>query len=144
MEVYKSTGRPISEFQQQFDSAGNLDEWTIIGLRREKTDASHRINMRVKKMIDDGLIDEVKKLLSEELPLSPQARCAIGYAEIIKYLEGKISVEEAVELIKKNSRQLAKSQRTWFKTFRTVNWLDVEPEDTVEKVLARTLEIVHA
>jgi tRNA dimethylallyltransferase len=139
MEVYQLTGRPISSFQQQFDSAGNVDEWTIIGIRREKTDASHRINIRVKKMIEQGLVDEVKALLAEPSPLSPQARCAIGYAEIIDHLEGKASLDEAAELIKKNSRKLAKAQRTWFKTFRMVKWIDAAADDTVEKVAQRCM-----
>jgi len=144
MEVYQLTGKPISSFQQQFESAGNVDEWVIIGLRREKVDASHRINMRVKRMIEGGLVDEVKRLLTEERPLSLQARCAIGYAEIIDHLEGKTSLDEAIELIKKNSRQLAKAQRTWFKTFRSVQWLDVKEDDTVENVVPKAMAIVDA
>ena len=144
LEVHQLTGRPISSFQQQFDSPGNVDEWAIIGLRREKVDASHRINMRVKSMIEEGLVDEVKGLLSEQRPLSPQARCAIGYAEIIDYLDGKTMLDEAVELIKKNSRQLAKAQRTWFKTFRTVRWIDVKADDTVDKVLDKAMEWLGA
>jgi tRNA dimethylallyltransferase len=140
MEVYELTGRPISSFQQQFDSSGDLDKWVIIGLCRDKTDASHRINMRVKRMIDEGLVDEVKSLLSESNPLSPQARCAIGYAEIIDHLEGKTSLDEATELIKKNSRKLAKAQRTWFKTFRMVNWIDVAADDSVDTVLEKVLQ----
>ncbi len=83
-------------------------DWTIIGLQRKKNDASSRINKRVKKMIGTGFIDEVKSLLDEDKPLSKQARCAIGYAEIIKYLSGQISLEDAVELIKINTRRLAK------------------------------------
>jgi tRNA dimethylallyltransferase len=144
LEVYQLTGRPISSFQQQFDSAGTVDEWVIIGLKREKTDASHRINMRVKRMIEEGLVDEVKGLLAEKQPLSQQARCAIGYAEIIDHLEGMIGLEEAIELIKKNSRQLAKAQRTWFKTFRSVQWLDVKEDDAVENVIPKAMAIVDA
>lgn len=142
LEVYQLTGRPISSFQQQFDSAGRVDEWIIIGLRREKTDASHRINVRVKRMVEEGLVDEVKGLLAEERPLSPQARCAIGYAEIIDHLEGKMGLDEAVELIKKNSRQLAKAQRTWFKTFRSVRWLDVKEDDTVENIIPKAMALI--
>ena len=76
-------------------------------------------------MIDSGLVDEVKSLLAENKPLGRQARCAIGYAEIINYLNGQTNLEDATELIKKNTRRLAKGQRTWFKTFKNVNWLDM-------------------
>ncbi len=138
LEVHQLTGKPISSLQKQWDRRDAKHEWTIIGLRREKTDASGRINKRVKKMIDAGFVDEVKSLLAEEKPLSRQARCAIGYAEIIEYLNGQISLEEATELIKKNTRRLAKNQRTWFKTFRNVHWLDIEPDEPLEKILTRT------
>ena len=145
LEVYKLTGKPISSFQKQWDthnSQSNSEQinhgWTIIGIRRDKIDESSRINQRVKKMILSGLVEEVKSLLSEEKPLSKQAECAIGYAEIIDYLHDKTDLKEAAELIKKNTRRLAKGQRTWFKTFRNVHWLDVETDEPYEKILQRT------
>ena len=95
-------------------------------------------------MIADGLVDEVKSLLAEEKPLSRQARCAIGYAEIIEYLNGQIELEEATELIKKNTRRLAKNQRTWFKTFKNIHWLDIEPDESPEKILSRTKIFVES
>lgn len=138
LEVYQLTGKPISSLQKQWDKCNTKDNWKIIGLRREKTEESKRINSRVKKMIDAGFVDEVKSLLAQEKPLSEQARCAIGYAEIIEYLNGQISLEEATELIKKNTRRFAKNQRTWFKTFKNVHWLDIEPDEPPEKILTRT------
>ncbi len=140
LEVYQLTGKPISSLQKQWDNSEPKHDWTIIGLRREKTEESKRINSRVKKMVDAGFVDEVKSLLAEEKPLSKQARCAIGYAEIIEYLNGHISLEEATELIKKNTRRLAKNQRTWFKTFKNVHWLDIEPDESPEQILSRAKE----
>ena len=138
LEVYELTGRGISSFQQQWAEArSSRHNWTLIGLRRQKDEDSRRINARVKNMIAAGLVDEVKALLSEKKPLSKQARCAIGYAEIIEHLSGGIGLEEAVELIKKNTRRLAKGQRTWFKTFKNVNWLDIESREPAEKILSR-------
>jgi len=142
LEVYELTGRPISGFQQQWDKHNKINDWTIIGLRRQKTEESKRINSRVKKMITAGLVDEVRELLAEEKPLSEQARCAIGYAEIIEYLNGQVELAEAVELIKKNTRRLAKNQRTWFKTFKNVHWLDVEPDETPEKIYSRAKKLL--
>jgi tRNA dimethylallyltransferase len=158
LEVYQITGKPISSFQKQWNRRNTHDarrktkyDWTIIGLRREKTDTNSRINKRVKKMIADGFVDEVKSLLApdkgiqgqaEEKPLSKQASCAIGYAEIIEYLSGRKTLEDAIELMKKNTRRLAKGQRTWFKTFKNVHWLDIEPEESPEKILSRALAIV--
>ena len=143
LEVYKITGKPISSFQQQWDNDKPMHNWKIIGLRHEKADAGHRINMRAKWMIEAGLVDEVKALLAEEKPLSRQGRCAIGYAEIIDYLAGKTALDDAIELIKKNTRRFAKSQRTWFKTFRNVNWLDIGQAEPVEQILGRTITLLR-
>jgi len=137
LEVYQLTGKPISSLQKQWDARQTKHDWTIIGLRRERADASSRINKRVKKMILAGLVDEVKSLLAEEEPLSKQARCAIGYAEIIEYLNGQMDLKDATELIKKNTRRLAKGQRTWFKTFQNVHWLDIDPDEPAEKIFVR-------
>jgi len=137
LEVYKITGKPISSLQKQFTAEKPLHDWTIVGLWREKTEENKRINARVKKMIEAGLVAEVESLLAEEKPLSKQARSAIGYAEIIEHLAGRTSLEEAIELIKKNTRRLAKNQRTWFKTFKNVNWLDIKPEESAEEIIVR-------
>jgi tRNA dimethylallyltransferase len=142
LEVYQLTGKPISSFQKQFEAERPIQDWTIIGLRRERPVESRRINTRVKKMIDLGLVDEVKSLLAEDEPLSQQAGCAIGYAEIIGHLQGRMSLEDAFELIKKNTRRLAKGQRTWFKTFRPMHWIDLGEEEPHESILARVRQIV--
>ncbi len=154
LEVYKLTGKPISSLQKQWDTIdegrGTINEgrrtkqnWTIIGLQRGKSDANRRINKRAKKMIAAGLVDEVKSLVAEDKPLSKQARYAIGYAEIIEHLNGKMSLEDATELIKKNTRRLAKNQRTWFRIFQNVNWLDIEPEEPAEKIFSRTKTLLR-
>ena len=141
LEVYELTGKPISSLQKQW-TQDTPCRWTIIGLRKGKAEENKRINERVRKMINAGLVDEVKSLLAEDKPLSLQARCAIGYAEIIDYLNGQISLEDAIELIKKNTRRLAKGQRTWFKSFRNVHWLDIEPDESAEEILARTKKLL--
>lgn len=137
LEVYQLTGRPISSFQKQFDAEKPMHDWIILGLRRQKEEESRRMNTRVKRMIEQGLVEEVRSLLAEERPLSRQARCAIGYAEIIEHLQGRMSLEDAIEEVKKNTRRLAKGQRTWFKTFKGVRWIDVGPEETAESVIER-------
>lgn len=140
LEVHRLTGKPISSLQRQFDAARPVENWTIIGLRREKSVESGRINARVKRMVQMGLVEEVRSLLAEDRSLSPQARCAIGYAEMIEHLEGRLSVDEAVEQIKKNTRRLAKGQRTWFRRFSGVVWIDVGTDEPVESVLDRAMQ----
>jgi tRNA dimethylallyltransferase len=141
LEVHELTGKPISDLQQQW-SAQASDDWFAIGLRREKETESKRINLRVKRMIEQGLLEEVKTLLAEPTPLSRQARMAIGYAEMIDHLEGKLSLDEAIEKIKINTRKLAKAQRTWFKTFRNVNWIDIKPDTTEEEILSAAVSLL--
>ena len=143
LEVYQLTGKPISSFQTQFDATEPLHDWTIIGLRREKDIESRRINARVKRMIEMGLVEEVRTLLAEEAALSQQARCAIGYAELIGHLAGQCDLDDAIEQIKKNTRRLAKGQRTWFKTFRDIHWLELDPETSPEEVLAQAEPLIH-
>jgi tRNA dimethylallyltransferase len=144
LEVYELTGKPISELQQQWSvSAPAASDWFVVGLRRNKEIESKRINLRVKKMVEKGLLDEVKSLLAEPKPLSPQARVAIGYAEIIDHLEGKMSFDEAVERIKINTRKLAKAQRTWFKTFRNVHWIDISDDADEQWVFDKALKVLE-
>jgi tRNA dimethylallyltransferase len=143
LEVYQLTGKPISNFQQQFDKPQPNDKWKLIGLTREKTDASGRINARVKKMFELGLLDEVKNLLAEEKPLSKQAASAIGYAETIEHLKDNETLEKTIEQIKINTRKFAKAQRTWFKTFKNVHWLEVQKDDKVEDILPKTIELIQ-
>lgn len=143
LEVYQLTGKPISGFQKQFNAQRPNHDWTMIGLRRDRAVESRRINARVKKMIELGLVDEVKSLLAEDKPLSRQARCAIGYAEIIGHLEGRMSLDDAIELIKKNTRRLAKGQRTWFKTFRPMHWIDIGEEEPHENIMDRVRQAIQ-
>ena len=141
LEVYELTGKPISSFQQQFRSGRYKYNWHLIGLRRDKEENNHRINQRVKRMIELGLVDEVKSLLAEPKGLSPQAAQAVGYAEIIDHLKGKMSLADAVEKIKINTRRFAKSQRTWFRSFNDVHWLDIKPDETAEEIADQVLKI---
>lgn len=140
LEVYLITGRPISSFQTQFNRLDGLDSWLVIGLRRDKADQAHRINARVVRMIEQGLVKEVEGLLKGP-GLGPQAREAIGYAEVIEYLLGRIDLEKAIELIKRHSRRLAKAQRTWFRTFRFVQWLDLAAEEPASLTAQRILTL---
>jgi tRNA dimethylallyltransferase len=140
LEVYLLTGKPISSFQTQFEAIAPAASWQLIGLRRSKEHESRRINARVKRMVDAGLVTEVQSLLAEPLPLSKQAAAAIGYAEIIAHLRQETDLGEAVERIKVNTRRLAKHQRTWFKTFAQVRWFDLESDAPVEPLIDPILE----
>lgn len=143
LEVYELTGQPISDLQRQWGSQARRYDCVFICLRRQREDANRRINARVKRMIEEGLLDEVAALLAEPAGLSRQAAQAFGYAEMIEHLQGRCSRDKAVERIKINTRQFAKRQRTWFRGFSDVNWIDVEPDATAEQVSRSAMEYVR-
>ena len=84
-------------------------------------------------MINNGLVDEVKDLLSKGLTNQHQSMKAIGYRQIISYLTNDLSLDDAVDLIKRDSRRYAKRQFTWFKKYKDAKWLDVGSQD-IEKL----------
>ena len=90
-------------------------------------------------MIDKGLVKEVKSLIEKGLDKNSQSLKAIGYKEVIWYLDGKISYDEMIELIKKNSRHYAKRQLTWFRRDDRIKWFDRESENIL-KLLEEYIE----
>lgn len=134
LEVHELTGTPITDLQTQWDRQRTRHHCRFIGLRRELEDQNHRSNERVREMMRQGLVEEVRALLALPSALSHTARQALGYAEIIEHLEGRLSLDEAVEKIKINTRQFAKAQRTWFKRFRPAEWIDLTPQSNPHEV----------
>lgn len=111
LEVYYMTGRTYSSFKtsQRKNRPFNIRK---ICLQRPREELYERINLRVDKMIEDGLVDEVRSLVKyRDLP----ALNTVGYKEIFEYLDGNITLETAIELIKRNSRRYAKKQMTWWR-----------------------------
>ena len=137
LEVFQAAGKPISQLQAQWDSGSSRYECVFLALRRGREDQARRINLRVKRMIEAGLRDEVAALLAEPAGFSYQTAQAVGYAEMIDHLAGRCSLEDAVERIKINTRQLAKKQRTWHRRFRDVQWFDVADDATPEGIAER-------
>ena len=140
LEVFELTGTSISALQTQWEEPSPRHDTTFIGLRREREDQNHRTNERVRCMIGNGLVDEVTRLLDEDEPLSETARKAVGYAEIIEHLAGRVTLADAVEMIKISTRRLAKAQRTWFKRFREIEWIDLKPDDIAGDVADQLMD----
>jgi tRNA dimethylallyltransferase len=140
LEIFELTGKPISELQVQWDRGGKRGDVLILGLRRPIEEQNRRTNQRVHRMIEAGLVDEVRALLAEPRPLSSTARQALGYAEMIRCLSGELSLDQAVEAIKINTRQFAKSQRTWFRRIRTVEWIEMGPDAGASRIADQWLE----
>lgn len=143
LEVYQLTGRPISEHQQQWDCSKIRRpnwRWTLVGLRRERELENRRINERVRRMIADGLVEEVRRLYDDPRGVGQQAAQAVGYAELLAHFRGELSLDDAIERIKINSRHLAKQQRTWLKRLLAIHWIDADSPDVAGQVCALATE----
>ncbi len=140
LEVYKLTGKPMSFWHKESELKESY-ETLWLGLFRDRGELYERINKRVDDMISQGLVDEVKKLLdmgySPELP----AMRGHGYRELCDYFQGKISLEEAIDAIKRDTRHYAKRQMTWFKKWKDVEWF--HPGE-VSKILDRIKRWLYA
>jgi tRNA dimethylallyltransferase len=139
LEVRQLTGRPISQLQQQWDAGHRRYDAVMIGLRRSREDLHRRINLRVGKMLEQGLVKEVEGLLADPRGLSDPAAQAVGYAEIIEFLHGQMSLAKAIEAIKVNTRRLAKRQRTWQRRWTDVKWFDAAPDEPAQSLADRVL-----
>ncbi|MBM3214423.1 tRNA (adenosine(37)-N6)-dimethylallyltransferase MiaA [Candidatus Poribacteria bacterium] len=138
LEVYELTGTPISELRSQWDGEPRY-RCVAVGLRRPRPELNHRANERVRQMVAGGLVDEVRAL-RERYPRGLRAFQGFGYRELWDSLDGRITHDKAVELLKRNTHQYAKRQLTWFRSDRRIRWLDLgeheAPTDTADRVLA--------
>ena len=130
LEVFALTQQPISSFQ-----TGNKKERDFniikVGLTLEREELYKRINLRVDQMIDMGLLKEIETLLPHK---QLNALQTVGYQEFWEYFENKRSLEESIELVKRNTRRFAKRQLTWFKKEEDTHWLTLP--DAFERVLS--------
>jgi tRNA dimethylallyltransferase len=118
IEVYRKTGEPISSKHTHFEGAPTLQA-EVFGFRR--ADIKERIARRTKRMLADGLVDEVKELRKH--PWSKEGRRAVGYREVLSFLEGEIDAAEMERLINRNTNTLARHQVMWLKRFPEVTWV---------------------
>ena len=143
LEFYQETGRKISEHnakEQMRTSPYNFDYFV---LNDERSHLYKRIDARVDKMIEDGLEAEVRRLKEMGCTKDMVAMQGIGYKEMLSYLDGSYSLEEAVYIIKRETRHFAKRQITWFKRERDVIWLNKNEFDYKnEAILAYMIKIL--
>ncbi|MEN6558648.1 MAG: tRNA (adenosine(37)-N6)-dimethylallyltransferase MiaA [Thermoguttaceae bacterium] len=132
LEVFQKTGRPISQWQRQFDVERSTDECRVFVLQWSREDLALRIQRRCRQMFDDGLVEEVRGLLARG-PFSRTARQAVGYREVIEHFEGRRGLTETIALVEQHTRQLAKRQETWFRSLSECRATPLaEPFDAAE------------
>jgi tRNA dimethylallyltransferase len=142
LEVFEYTKKPISYHQEISRMVPSEHEFTIIGLKLERETLYDRINKRVQIMFDLGLVEEVKKLVEMEYHNNSIAMQGIGYKEILSYLRGEITLEEAKEIIQRDSRHYAKRQITWFKRLDNVNWIDLDKYNDLDEIIKVALRFI--
>jgi tRNA dimethylallyltransferase len=136
LEVYHLTKQPIWKHQQEYNR--NVDfEFYQYGLNWKREILYKNIDSRVDEMIQAGLVDEVKKVLSMGYSEKLNSLNTVGYKEIISYLNDEISLERAIELIKRNTRRFAKRQMTWFRKDKRIKWIDIVFENEIDEVSRR-------
>jgi len=115
LEVARVTGRPLSHWQEQFETPAPRSQFPVAVLRLERSWLHQRINLRVESMLERGLKEEVVQLLTQYGQLGRTAAQAVGYKEILDHLQAGASMEETTELIKAHTRQFARRQEIWFR-----------------------------
>jgi tRNA dimethylallyltransferase len=138
LEVYRLTGRPISQERSAHGFSGDYYRPLKIGLTVERRELYARIDQRVERMIAEGLVDEVKSLLDQGFSPSLKALRSIGYSQISAYLAGEYGLDEAVRLIKRDTRRYAKRQLTWFNNDKEIKW--VEYSDNFASICTNVIE----
>jgi tRNA dimethylallyltransferase len=124
LEVFSQTGRPISAFRFEHAFSGAHYDALKMAIKVERQELYRRINKRVDQMLQDGLVAEVGSLLALGYGRELKALRSIGYKEISACLAGEIALDEAVNLIKRDTRRYAKRQMTWFGKENDIYWLE--------------------
>jgi tRNA dimethylallyltransferase len=136
LEIYHKTGKTKTKQEIESRKKELKYNFKVFAIDMDREKLYSRIEKRVDMMVDEGLIGEVKGIL-EKYNQFPTAMQGLGYKETVEYLQNKISKEEMIEKIKKETRHYAKRQLTWFRKNKTTIWLDgeKEPEENVKLIL---------
>lgn len=125
LEIYKATGKTKTELEILSRKHEVKYDFKVFGIQMDREKLYNKINLRVDIMIQKGLEQEVRNLISKYSEF-PTAMQGLGYKEVIEYFDGKISYEEMIEKIKQESRRYAKRQMTWFRKNKETIWIDAE------------------
>lgn len=139
LEVYRATEKPISEHFARTNSQIQDFHLVRIGLELERAVLYKKIEDRVDRMFKRGLVEEVKSLLERGVGENSPPFRALGYKHVLMFLRGEISLEEAIELTKKDTRHYAKRQITWFRKMESIQWYDPGDIEAIKGYIAESL-----
>lgn len=137
LEVYALTGLPISHFHETAGASEAICDVRLFGLTMSRPELYRRIERRVDEQIESGLIEEVRALLDKGYAPDLSSMRGLGYKQVAGHLLGNYGLEEAVYLLKRDTRRFAKRQFTWFRADDRIHWIDVEtlsPKETAERI----------
>jgi tRNA dimethylallyltransferase len=143
LEVYDITGKKFSELNTDVRKESKKYDCVLIGLSMERKVLYERINQRVDEMLSNGLVEEVKSLIDNGYDKNLVSMRGIGYKEIIDYLEGSMDLEEAANILKRNTRRFAKRQYTWFLKDKNVKWFSMDNLDEAGNTVKNILEHIN-
>ncbi len=142
LEYYRLTGETISEHNRRTKEKPSPYNYVYIGLTRDRSELYERIDKRVDLMMEKGLLPEVWTLWKMGCGEEHTSMQALGYKEFLWYLRGKCTLDEAVRILKRDSRHYAKRQLTWFGRNPRVNWIDLSGGKSLEAALEEALSII--
>ncbi|MDG2011898.1 MAG: tRNA (adenosine(37)-N6)-dimethylallyltransferase MiaA [Pirellulaceae bacterium] len=144
LEVYRTTGQPISHLQNEFETAHSPEDCKVFTLRHPRSVLHQRIQDRVDWMFDNGFVTEVENLLQQYGELGKTASQAVGYREVIEHVQGKNELSETRDLVLYRTRQFARHQETWFRGLAECRMLDlpenIPPAELTPWVIEHVLE----
>lgn len=140
LEVFHLTGKSILQHHKDYQRETGIN-FIQIGLNWQRSILYANIEARVDKMIDAGLVDEVKGVLEMGYSRELNSLNTVGYKEIISYLENEITLDRAIELIKRNTRRFAKRQLTWFRADQRIAWFDVSGEKDLIELTRKVIKL---
>lgn len=143
LEVYEVTGKTMSEYNKDFRRDNNRYNLAMVCLNMDRKSLYDRINKRVDRMVDNGLIEEVKRILDLGYNKDSIALQGIGYKEIIHYLEGDTTLDYAINKIKQGSRNYAKRQLTWFRRDKRIKWVNKDDFDSTDSLVSYITDYVN-
>lgn len=141
IEVYELTGKSILDVHNQQTRDVNYS-FLQFGLDWDREILYKNIEKRVDEMIENGLVDEIKSILESGYEKQLNSLNTVGYKEIISFLENKISLERAIELIKRNTRRFAKRQMTWFRKDERIEWIKINSAEDLESAKQQILKLI--
>lgn len=134
IEVYEHTRKTISEHVKESRQEPPPYRYVVFGLEWDREKLYSRIERRVDKMLEAGLVEEVRRLKEMGYDRGGTAMQGIGYKEILEFLDGRVSYDETVYILKRDTRHYAKRQMTWFRRIEGINWLKVDESSDFEKL----------